>query len=133
MAEKNIEEFYDDAYTTYDTIQLVLKPAERLVMNAGITTGQRVLDVACGTGWATMAAAEIAGNTGRVIGIDISRKMIDVARKKAASAGLSNVEYLVGDAIALEFGDSSFDTVICASSIPLLNDIPKALNEWLRV
>ena len=133
MTDKYVEEYYDAAYRTYDTIQLVRKPAQRLVTNAGITQGQQVLDVACGTGWATMAAAEIVGGTGRVFGIDISRTMVDVARDKAESAGLVNWEYRVGDAEALEFDDASFDAVICASSIMLLSDIPKALNEWRRV
>jgi SAM-dependent methyltransferase len=59
--------------------------------------------------------------------------MLDVARGKAASAGLSNVEYRVGDAEALVFGDASFDAVICASSIMVLRDILKALHEWHRV
>lgn len=89
--------------------------------------------MACGTGWATMAAARAVGNTGRVTGIDIADKMLDVARGKAASAGLPNVEYRLGDAEALEFNDATFDAVICASSIYLLRDIPKALHEWHRV
>jgi len=117
----------------YDNVMSPLKPAERLVVNAKIIPGQRVLDVACGTGWATMAAARAVGNTGRVIGIDIADKMLDVARGKAASAGLSNVEYRLGDAEALEFNDATFDVVICATAIYLLRDIPKTLHEWRRV
>jgi arsenite methyltransferase len=89
--------------------------------------------VACGTGWSTMAAAGAVGNTGRVTGIDIADKLLDMARAKATSAGLSNVEYRVGDAEALGFDDASFDVVICASSIFLLKDIPRALHEWHRV
>jgi ubiquinone/menaquinone biosynthesis C-methylase UbiE len=80
-----------------------------------------------------MAAARAVGNAGRVIGIDIADKMLDVARRKAASAGLSNVEYRVGDAEAPGFDDASFDAVICASSIFLLRDILKALHEWHRI
>lgn len=126
-------EYYNATYDTYDNIRFLWEPAKRLVVNAKISSGQQVLDVACGTGWATMAAARAAGDTGRVIGIDISHKMLDVAKKKAMSAGLSNIEYRWGDAEALEFGNDSFDAVICASSIFFLQDIPKALHEWHRV
>jgi len=133
MNDKKVEEFYDALHATYDTFQLVRKPADRLVVNAGIFPEQKVLDVACGTGWAAMAAAKIVGNRGRVIGIDMHRPMINAAKEKAASAGLSNVEYHTGDAAALEFEDSTFDAVICASSIMLFSDISKALNEWHRV
>jgi ubiquinone/menaquinone biosynthesis C-methylase UbiE len=80
-----------------------------------------------------MAAARAMGNTGKVTGIDIAEKMLDVARAKAKSAGLSNVEYRLGDAEALEFNDATFDAVICATAIYLLRDIPKALHEWHRV
>ena len=124
---------YEPYEKYYDNLKFIHKPAQRLVTNAGITRGQKVLDVACGTGWATMAAAKFVGDTGRVIGIDISRVMVDVARSKAESAGLVNLEYRVGDAEALEFDDASFDAVTCASSIMLLSDIPRALNEWRRV
>jgi ubiquinone/menaquinone biosynthesis C-methylase UbiE len=95
--------------------------------------GQCVLDVACGTGWATMAAARMAGDKGRVTGIDIADKMLDVARTKATSAGLLNVEYRVGNAESLEFKDESFDSVICASAIFVMRDISKVLCEWRRV
>jgi ubiquinone/menaquinone biosynthesis C-methylase UbiE len=128
-AELDFNTFAD----TYDNVMSPLKPAERLVVNAKIITGQLVLDVACGTGWATMAAARAVGNTGRVIGIDIANKMLDVGRGKAASAGLSNVECRLGDAEELEFDDATFDAVICATAIYLLRDIPKALHEWRRV
>lgn len=133
MTEKRPEPLFNVIRDTYDNVKLLRRPAERLVVNAKIAPGQRVLDVACGTGWATMAAARAVGNNGRVTGIDIADKMLEVARGKAASAGLSNVEYRVGDAEALGFDEASFDAVICASSIFFLRDIPKALHEWHRV
>jgi len=133
MTERRPEPLFNAMRDVYDNVRFVLGPAERLVVNAKIAPGQQVLDVACGTGWATMAAALAAGNTGKVTGIDIADKLLDVAKEKAMFARLSNVEYRVGDAEALEFDDGSFDAVICASSIFLLNDIPKALHEWHRV
>ena len=128
-----MEPVYNAIYDTYDNIRTVKKPAERLIANTGLIPGQRILDVACGTGWATMEAAKLVGYTGKIIGIDIADKMLEVAREKAAVEGMSNVEYYVGDAEALEFDDASFDAVISALSIFLLRDISKALGEWRRV
>jgi ubiquinone/menaquinone biosynthesis C-methylase UbiE len=124
---------YEYFANVYDNIKFLRKPAERLIVYAKLASGQRILDVACGTGFSTMPAARVAGDTGRVIGIDISDKMLDVARKKATSEGLSNIEYRVGNAEALEFDNASFDSVICASSVFAFRDISGALREWHRV
>jgi ubiquinone/menaquinone biosynthesis C-methylase UbiE len=135
MTNRRAEPIFNVIHDVYDNVKSLRRTAERLVVYAKIAPGQRVLDVACGTGWATMAAARAVGDTGRVTGIDIADKLLDVAREKAASAGLPNVEYRVADADAemLGFDDASFDTVICASSIFLLRDILKALHEWHRI
>jgi ubiquinone/menaquinone biosynthesis C-methylase UbiE len=120
-------------YDTYDNIRFVCLTAKRLVDKAKIESGKYVLDIACGTGWATMEAAKAVGKKGKVIGIDIAEKMLDVAKKKAEAAGISNIEYRLGDAEALDFKDDSFDIVLCASSVFILSDITKALKEWRRV
>jgi arsenite methyltransferase len=130
VAARRLGPVFNAIHDTYDNIRFVRGPAEWLVEKANIKRGQRVLDIACGTGWATMAAARAAGDSGKVIGIDIAEKMLEVARNKTKAAGLSNVEYRTGDAEALEFDDASFDTVLCASSIFLLTDILKAVQEW---
>jgi arsenite methyltransferase len=134
MADINPVRFLYEPYERfYDNIEFIRRPAERLVTRAKLAEGQRVLDVACGTGLATMLAAEVVGGTGRVTGIDIDEKWLVVAKEKAASVGLSNVDYQVGDAESLEFDDSYFDAIICASSIFYFRDIPRALQEWYRV
>ncbi|MGD0794503.1 MAG: methyltransferase domain-containing protein [Dehalococcoidales bacterium] len=133
MTEKRPEPGFNLVHDVYDNVKFLRNVAERLVVRAKLVPGQRVLDVACGTGWATMAAARAVGDKGRVAGVDIADKMLDIARKKTVAAGLSNVDYRPGDAEVLEFDDNSFDVVICASSIFFLRDIPKALHEWHRV
>jgi len=133
MSQERTLPIFNAIHDTYDNIITIRKPAERLVVYAKLTPEQQVLDVACGTGWATMEAARAVGNTGRVVGVDIADKLLDVAKEKTASAGLTNVEYVVGDAETLEFDDAIFDVVLCALSIFLLTDIPKALHEWHRV
>ena len=129
----SVEENFNAVAAIYDSVKYLPGPAERTAANAGLKAGQKVLDVACGSGFASMAASRFVGRTGKVIGIDIADRLLDKAREKALAFGLKNVEYLVGDAGLLEFDDSSFDSIICASSIFLFNSIPQALHEWLRV
>ncbi len=120
-------------YETYDNIRFTRITAKRLVEIADIKPGAFILDIACGTGWDAIDAAKATGKEGRVIGIDIADKMLDVARKKTETMGMSNIEYKIGDAEALDFKDDCFDFALCASSIFLLSDIMKALKEWQRV
>ncbi|HEY98503.1 MAG TPA: class I SAM-dependent methyltransferase [Dehalococcoidia bacterium] len=124
---------FNFVYDTYDNMLTFKRPVERLVDNAKLTKGQRVLDVACGTGWATIEAAKVVGVGGKVVGVDIADKMLDIASKKTHSTGLRNVEYVMGDAEALELDDAYFDAVLCSLSIFFLRDIPRALQEWHRV
>jgi ubiquinone/menaquinone biosynthesis C-methylase UbiE len=72
----------------------ILRPiTERLLREAGIGRGMRVLDVGCGAGDVAMLAAELVGQTGSVVGIDRSRGVVAVARKRARAAGFSNVRF----------------------------------------
>ena len=73
---------------------------------AGVAAGARVLDVGCGTGAATVAAAERAGRDGRVVGLDPNPEMLTVARRKPG------IEWVEGRAEALPFRDAEFDAVV---------------------
>jgi len=124
---------FDAVADIYDSAKYIIGVAERLAVVGNLKPGGKIFDVACGTGWATIAASKIVGSSGEVIGIDLSPKMLEIAMKKTASAGISNIKYLEGNAEALEFEEASFDNVISASSIFLLSDAGKALSEWYRV
>jgi ubiquinone/menaquinone biosynthesis C-methylase UbiE len=78
---------------------------------ARITPGDRVLDVGCGTGSLTIAAARAAGPTGRVVGVEPGIEMIERARAKARRAGLQ-IEFVATAGEALPFPDGSFDVVL---------------------
>jgi arsenite methyltransferase len=118
---------------TYDTLRFVQVCACRLVELVALPPGAQVLDVATGTGWAAIAAAQCVGPTGRVLGVDRAPDMLERARRKAAAAGLTNVEFREGDAARLDVGDQRFDVVLCASALFFVPDMLAALREWHRV
>jgi SAM-dependent methyltransferase len=83
---------------------------ERLVRRIGIEPGEDVLDIACGTGNASIPAARIGG---RVTGIDLTPEMLAVARTRAEAAEVE-IEWVEGDAENLPFDDDHFDVVLSA-------------------
>lgn len=95
---------------------------------AGVAAGQRVLDVGCGTGALTLAAAERVGPRGSVVGLDPNPEMLAVARRKAAP-----VEWHEGRAEALPFPDASFDAVVSQFAMMFFADPVAALREMRRV
>lgn len=106
--------------------------ANRLVELAKLESGQRILDVATGTGIVAIAAAKIVGSKGKVIGVDISTGMLSQARTKIELERLENIEFQEVDADYLSFGDRSFNAILCSSAIVYLTDIPAALHKWHR-
>jgi SAM-dependent methyltransferase len=81
---------------------------QRVVERVGIRAGERVLDVACGTG---NAAIRAASGGGRVTGVDLTPELFETGRRLATDAGVE-VEWVEGDAEALPFDDESFDVVV---------------------
>jgi len=98
----------------------------RIVELARIKPGYRVLDIATGTGEPAITAARAVGPSGRVIGVDHSPGMLDVARRRAASLGLTNVEYREGDAASLKEPAASFDAVVCRWGLMFVPDLEAA-------
>ena len=118
---------------TYDTLRLVQVAARRLVDLVPLPAGAQVLDVATGTGWTALAAAQHVGPTGTVVGIDLAPDLLVCARQKRAAAGLTNVELRPGDAERLDFADQRFDVVLCTMALFFVPDMLAALREWWRV
>jgi ubiquinone/menaquinone biosynthesis C-methylase UbiE len=118
-------------YERYQVPATFAPLAEELVASAGLRPGDRVLDVACGTGIvARRAAARLDG--GRVVGLDINPAMLEVARSTAAASGLV-IEWYEGNALALPFADASFDAVLCQQALQFFPDRVAALREMRRV
>ncbi|MCX4186643.1 methyltransferase domain-containing protein [Methylophaga sp. OBS4] len=95
---------------------------------ADISLGQRVIDVACGTGVLACSAAERVGNGGAVVGLDPNETMLAVARQKNSS-----IEWRKGHAESLPFADESFDAVVSQFGFMFFEDQCAALREMIRV
>jgi demethylmenaquinone methyltransferase/2-methoxy-6-polyprenyl-1,4-benzoquinol methylase len=94
-----------------------------------VRSGERVLDVATGTGDLAFAEAAAIGPAGQVVGVDACAPMLDVARRRQRGA----VDFQQGDATALVFPDASFDVVTIGFGLRNVADRPKALREFHRV
>jgi ubiquinone/menaquinone biosynthesis C-methylase UbiE len=126
---------WDRATAVYESLwQDQLAPAHgALIEAAALSAGERVLDVACGTGLATFAAARRVGPHGWVLGTDISGSMVDAARARALQDGVDNVEFVRKDAEDLGLADASFHAVLCALGLMYVPDPDIAMREIRRV
>jgi ubiquinone/menaquinone biosynthesis C-methylase UbiE len=131
--KQQIADLYSRRSQTYDDSDWHLRIAHRLVEHAGITRGQHVLDIATGTGMAAIEAAQLVGYEGRVVGVDISNGMLEQARRKVEAFGLSNIQFQLADAEALDFPENSFDVVLCSSAFIWMSDLNAALRLWHRL
>jgi ubiquinone/menaquinone biosynthesis C-methylase UbiE len=105
----------------------------RLVGDARLRAGQRVLDLGSGTGYPALLAAQVVGSQGSVIGIDLAEGMLATARRKAKVLGLNNIAFQTGDVTTLPFDAASFDAVISRFCLMFPPDVPKAVGEIARV
>ena len=117
-------EHYDNWFKT-GLGRYVLHYEKELVLElAAPKPGDKVLDIGIGTG---IFALELMKYETEITGIDVSEKMLDIARSK----GLTNVS--VGDAVSLDFPDKSFDLVISITALEFIKEYEKAISEMLRV
>ena len=131
---------FDSIAKDYDSLNHIMslsidkiwrKKAIRKIKDAG--DSPRVLDVACGTGDFSIAIAKAIGN-GKVIGVDISKEMLEVMRRKVLKNNLESIiSQEVGDGENLRFPEDSFDRVVNAFGIRNFEDRDKGLKEALRV
>jgi SAM-dependent methyltransferase len=98
-----------------------------------LSAGDRVLDVACGTGAFTRTFAAEAGPESLVVGLDASRTMLERAVAAGGADGGAAPAYVRGDACALPFPDATFDAVCCFAALYLIEDPMAAVDELVRV
>jgi len=119
------------AYDTYIADVFLQGYSHRLVEVAGIKPGDRVLDVACGTGVVTRLVANKIGSAGQVVGLDLNAGML--ARARASRQTPAAIEWRLGSATDMPFADETFDCVICQHGLQFIPDKAAAVFEMLRV
>lgn len=99
---------------------------------ADLQRGERVLDLACGTGVVARYAATQVGPTGQVTGLDFNAGMLAVARATPLSPG-ATIRWIEGSAVAMDLPDASFDVILCQQGLQFFPDRLAALREMHRV
>jgi SAM-dependent methyltransferase len=109
----------------------MLRPyGDALLAAAGLARGEHVLDVGCGNGDVSVAAARHVGDVGTVVGVDLSPAMLDVARARAREAGLGNVTFVQADASRWQH-DDGVDVLVSRFGVMFFDD-PLAAFTTLR-
>ncbi len=128
-------ETFEQVAGGYDNPSLRFFPfcGDRIGMHLQLKRGQKVLDVATGTGAALITAAQMVGPQGRVQAIDLAENMLDRAEHNLRMNGMDNADFHVMDAGRLDFKSAYFDAVICSFGLFFLPDMLGALKEWHRV
>jgi ubiquinone/menaquinone biosynthesis C-methylase UbiE len=119
------------AYDTHIVDVFLQDYSRRLVEVAAIKAGDRVLDVACGTGVVTQLVANKIGSAGQVVGFDLNAGML--ARARASRETAAAIEWRVGNATDMPFADATFDCVICQHGLQFIPDKAAAVSEMHRV
>lgn len=101
--------------------------------HAHISEGDTVVDLGSGAGNDCFVARELAGASGRVIGLDMTQKMIDKAKANTKKLGFENVEFVLGDIEDIPLGNEIADVVISNCVMNLVPDKPKAFAETYRI
>ena len=107
--------------------------AKRLVEHGYVRPGSRVLDVACGTGVVSRAAAILAGTGGSVAGVDLGEPTIAIARSHPAEENAAPIDYAHADAAVLPFDADDFDVALCQQGLQFFPERAAALAEMRRV
>ena len=114
----------------YNKIAALTVPvSEHLVDHVGVMPGERVLDVATGTGHVALAAAR---RSAKATGIDYVPELLDIARRRAQAEEL-DIEFAQADAENLPYGDATFDVVLSAIGVMFAADHARAARELVRV
>lgn len=126
---------WDKASQCYETFwQKQLQPAQdKLLEMAQLQPGEIIIDIACGTGLVSFAAAGKVGEKGSVLATDISDKMVEKAATTAKEKNLAQVKFERMDAEELNTPDAIYDAALCALGLMYLPDPLKGLKEMYRV
>ena len=120
-----------ELYQSFFVPTIATPVSGELLRTADLRAGERVLDVACGTGVITRTAAEQVGQLGMVTAVDLAPDMLEVA--KATPAAGAPIQWHQADAASLPLPDASYDVALCQMGLMLMEDRSGALTELHRV
>lgn len=129
------EDYAGDLAENYERYFVPLVPAQlvdELLRLADVRPGERVVDVACGTGIAARLIASRAAAGVEVVGVDVAPPMLGHAAALATASGLS-IDWRVGDAADLPLDDDAFDVAVCQLGLQFVADRQAAVGELRRV
>ncbi|MGZ4480707.1 MAG: class I SAM-dependent methyltransferase, partial [Gaiellales bacterium] len=131
---EQVREMFDRISPSYDRMNRIMsfgldgRWRELAVDLAGVGAGDAALDVCCGTGDLAVALRRRVGPSGRVVGLDFSTQMLEIARAKC-----SQIEWIAGDALELPFGDDEFAAATVGFGVRNLPDHRRGFSEMARV
>lgn len=105
----------------------------RTIERLQLKPGAAVLDVGCGSGASAIPAARAVGTHGHVVGVDLAERLLVLARAKAQTHELTNIEFRHADMAALDYADDSFDAVVCVFAIFFVPDMVQQTKELWRM
>lgn len=134
MNLEEVRKVYDGWAPFYNPTHSWSLPKRRVArLLLDVQPNDRVLDLACGTGANLLHLRKLVGEKGRVIGVDISSRMLDIAKQMIANHDWKNVEVLEADAAHLPFADRFFDKIICSYALNIIPDYVRTIEEVNRV
>ncbi len=122
-----------EAYERYIVPAWMEGWAKTLIERAGIGQGDRVLDVACGTGIVARRSVHLVGPDGKVAGLDADANMVRAAKQFAEREGIFSIEWHHGDALSIPVLTEAYDVVLCQQGLQFVRDRLGALQEMFRV
>lgn len=134
-AIKKAETAFNSAADYFDAPALSFwnRFGQRTIDLIELQSGERVLDVCCGSGASAIPAAVQVGATGSVLGVDIAEALLELARKKSQQQGLKNIEFRCCDFSNLGLPSERFDAIVCVFGIFFLPDMEAAVAELWRM
>lgn len=113
-----------------DRYDVQLEPFTRALLDRALPeVGEVVLDVGCGSGGTTLAAA---ANAERATGLDLSQPLIELARRRAETAAVDNADFIIADAQTHDFADGTFDVLISQFGLMFFDDPERAFTNIRR-
>lgn len=131
----DVVSLFDRASGSYDRVGVEFFGVfgRRLVERAAVHIGEKVLDVGCGRGAVLFPAAEAAGPTGRIIGIDLAPGMVAGTAEESVNRGLAQIEVRIGDAEWPAGEEAPYDLICAGFVLFFLPDLPAALGRYTSI